>query len=103
MGECLEYFIANTHSDRSFQQAVQLLETYTQCKASFQDLRWAYTGVRRSRAAEQQPGLTSNLYATEAANLGKSENSTDAAASSCRAGNWQAFRQTARLDCVCTT
>ena len=68
MGECLEYFIANTHSDRSFQQAVQLLETYTQCKASFQDLRWAYTGVRRSRAAEQH--ILHEAWATAEPTLG---------------------------------
>ena len=55
-------------SDRSFQQAVQLLETYTQCKASFQDLRWAYTSVRRSRAAEQR--ILQEAWATAEPTLG---------------------------------
>ena len=55
-------------ASRSFQQAVRLLETYTQCKASFQDLRWAYTGVRRSRATEQR--ILQEAWATAEPTLG---------------------------------
>ena len=49
-----------------------------------------------NRAAAQQPGRISTLLATEAAKQGKPKKYADAAASSCTAGNWQAFMEIAR-------